>query len=64
MKIIAKKDFTINGRYYSENDEVDVKDIQELIVINEKGFIEPLTRKEISQFQKQLMKEEKDGTNI
>lgn len=62
--IIAKKDFTLNRIYYSENDEVEIKNIEELVILNEKGFIKPLTRKEISQIQKQLIKEENDGTNI
>lgn len=64
MKIIANKEFTLNGEYYSENDEVEVKNVDELITLNEKGFIKPLTRKEILQFRKQSMKEVKDATNI
>ena len=41
--IIAKKDFALNGVAYEKGDEVRVKDKSELVSLNEKGFIEPLT---------------------
>lgn len=47
MKIIAKKDFTVNGVYYFKGDEIKVTSKESLIKLNEIGFIEPLSRKEI-----------------
>lgn len=53
MKIIkAQKSFTINGIAYEKGDEVLVKNKAELVSLNEKGFIEPLTLKEIQNFGK------------
>lgn len=54
IKIIAKKDFTRNGEYVFAGDEVKVNTVEELVKLNEKGFIEPLTLKEIVQFKKEL----------
>lgn len=48
MKIIkAKEDFTLHGVLYSKGDEMENLKIEEIINLNEKGFIEPLTQKEI-----------------
>lgn len=54
IKIIAKKDFTIKGEPIFAGDEVIVNSVEELVKLNEKGFIEPLTFKEIVQFKKEL----------
>ena len=54
IKIIAKKDFTRNGEPIFTGDEVKVNTVEELVKLNEKGFIEPLTLKEIVQFKKEL----------
>ena len=44
----AKIDFTLNGKYYTAGE--DVKGTQEQIAkLNELGYIEPLTRKEIEE---------------
>ena len=53
MKIIAKIDFNLDGIFYEKGDEV--KDINKsaLIKLNEKGFIEPLTAKEIQNYEKE-----------
>lgn len=50
MQIIAKKEFTLNGKYYDKDDVVKVNSIEELRLLNEKGFIKPLTRKELENF--------------
>jgi hypothetical protein len=50
MKPIAKKDFQLNGIYYAKGDEINVKNKEELIKLNEVGVIEPLTGKEIQDF--------------
>ena len=54
IKIIAKKDFTRNGEPIFVGDDVKVNSVEELVKLNEKGFIEPLTLKEIVQFKKEL----------
>ena len=54
IKIIAKKDFTRNGEYVFAGDEIKANDISEIVRLNEKGFIEPLTFKEIVQLKKEL----------
>lgn len=54
IKIIAKKDFTRNGEYVFVGDEVKTNDINEIVRLNEKGFIEPLTLKDIVQLKKEL----------
>ena len=54
IKIIAKKDFTRKGEPIFAGDEVKVNSVEELVKLNEKGFIEPLTFKEIVQLKKEL----------
>ena len=39
-KVIAKKDFIFNGKSYIVGDEIETKDINVIITLNEKGFIE------------------------
>ena len=56
MKPIAKIDCQINGIYYSKGDEIKVDNKEQLNKLNERGFIEPLTPKEIQDYFK---KEEK-----
>lgn len=52
--IKAKKDFTLNDIEYFVNDIVETDNISDIIRLNEKGFIEPLTRKEIVLIQREL----------
>jgi hypothetical protein len=61
MKSIkAKKDFTLNNIDYFAGDEVKTKDIKEIIKLNEQGFIEPLSRKEITLIQRELTNKESE----
>ena len=53
-KLVAKKDFTIDGHAYIVGDEVNVKDISIIRKLNEKGFIEPLNFKELIIVERQL----------
>ena len=53
MKLIAKKDFNLNGIIYAVGDEVFVNSQEDLIKLNEKGFIEPLTAKQIQNFDRE-----------
>ena len=52
MKPIAKISFNANGIFYEAGDEVIVKNKEQLAKLNEKGFIRPLTQKEIQHFGK------------
>jgi hypothetical protein len=46
-KIIAKKDFTIDGKFFIKDEPVEVNDIETIKKLNEKGFIYPLELKEL-----------------
>ena len=52
MKPKAKIDCNVGGIFYEKGDEIEVKDKETLIRLNEKGFIEPLTPKQIQDFGK------------
>lgn len=54
MKIIAKKDFSMNGKNYIEGDELTNLTIQEIVKLNEKGFIEPLSYKDLVLIQREF----------
>lgn len=57
MKSIkAKKDFTLNNVDYFVGEEIETNNISDIIKLNEKGFIEPLTRKEIVLIERELNK--------
>lgn len=43
----AKIDFILNNVFYSKDDEVKCNDFEKIISLNEKGFIYPLTTKEL-----------------
>ena len=53
-KIIAKKDFIVDGNAYIIGDEIDIKDISTIKRLNEKGFIEPLNFKELIILEREL----------
>lgn len=50
MKPIAKIDCQIDGIYYDKGEEIEVKSKEQLINLNERGFVEPLTPKEIQDY--------------
>ena len=57
MKTIkAIQSFSVNGIYYEKGDEVEVTNLKDLVVMNEKGFIEPLTAKDLQNFKKEINK--------
>jgi hypothetical protein len=57
MKSIkAKEDFTLNNIDYFAGEEIELNNIRDIIKLNEKGFIEPLTRKDIALIQRELNK--------
>lgn len=53
-KLIAKKDFIVDGSPYIKGDAIEVKDIATIRKLNEKGFIEPLDFKELIIVERQL----------
>lgn len=52
--------FSHKGTWYEKGDEVKVETKEELVKLNEKGFIEPLTFKEIENFEKEETKKRKE----
>lgn len=58
MKIIAKKDFTSNIGNYIAGDELKGLNYNQIVKLNEKGFIEPLDYKELVLIKRELEKKE------
>ena len=50
MKPIAKIDCQVNGIFYTKGEEIKVDNKEQLNKLNEKGFIEPLTPKDIQDY--------------
>lgn len=68
MKAIkAQKDFSLNGKFYIIGDEIKDLSIKDIVRLNEKGFIEPLSYRDLVLIERELnrpKKEEiKDGIN-
>lgn len=57
-KIIASKDFIMNGKSYIEGDEIDTKDIELVKRLNELGFIQSLGYKDLVLLEREFIKEE------
>lgn len=53
-KLIAKKDFIINGISFVKGDEININDIVTIKKLNEKGFIEPLDFKDLTILEREL----------
>jgi len=61
MKPIAKISCQLNGIFYDKGDEIEVENIEQLNKLNERGFIEPLTQKQIQDyFKKPIYKFKKE----
>ena len=58
MKIIAKIDFTANNEQYIKGDEIKGLNYNQIVKLNELGFIEPLTYKELTIIKRELEKKE------
>lgn len=54
MKIIAKKNFTMNDKGYIEGDELTGITFEEIVKLNEQGFIQPLGFKDLVLIQREL----------
>ena len=65
MKAIKiKQDFSVDGKFYFAGDTLEDKiPYETLTKINEKGYIEPLTLKELTQYKKELNKPKKEEVN-
>ena len=61
MKIIVKKDFSSNIGNYIKGDEIKGLKYNQIIKLNEKGLIEPLSFKDLVLIKRELenVKEEK-----
>ena len=46
----AKQDFFMSNTFYSKGDIVKATNINDVILLNSKGFIEPLNTKEIQEY--------------
>lgn len=57
-KVIAKIDFTSNIGNYVAGDEIKNLTYEQIVKLNEKGFIEPLTYKDLVLIERELKKEE------
>lgn len=60
MKPTLRIDCRIDDIYYEKGDEIEVKDKDKLIYLNERGFIEPMTMKEIQDYFKKPIKKNKE----
>jgi hypothetical protein len=60
MKIIAKIDFTSNKGDFIKGDELKDFTYEEIVKLNEKGFIEPLTYKDLVLIKRELEKPKKE----
>lgn len=59
--IKARIDFTLRGKKYLKGEEVKINSKEELIRLNERGFIEPFSYAEIQEYEE--AKEYEDNIN-
>ena len=60
MKIIAKCGFGLKGEYYLKGDEVPNLNYNQIVKLNELGYIEPLDFKQLIQIQRELNNAKKE----
>ncbi len=53
-KLIARKDFTANGVNYIEGDEIKTNNYEAIVKLNEQGFIDPLSYKDLVLIKREL----------
>ena len=58
-QVIAKKSFIANGKNYIKGDIIKDLTIEQIKLLNEKGYIEPLTYEDLVIIERQLEKGEK-----
>lgn len=60
-KIIARIDFELNGKFYLKGDKIEeVKDINSIRKLNESGFIEPLSYRDLVLIERELNNKKKE----
>lgn len=59
-KVVAKQDFILNGIPYIVGDEIEIKDINKIRKLNEKGFIEPLDYKDLVLLERDFKKKKEE----
>lgn len=62
-KIIAKKDFTSKIGTFVAGDEINNASFEQIVKLNEQGFIEPLSYKDLVLIKKELAKPKKENKN-
>jgi len=60
MKIIARIDFTSNLGEFIKGDEIHNLTYEQIVKLNEKGFIEPLTYKDLVLIKRELENPKKE----
>ena len=60
-KVIAKIDFTSNIGNYIAGDEIDNLSYEQIVKLNEKGFIEPLEYKDLILIKRELENPKKEN---
>ena len=58
-KIIARIDFTANEKCYIKGDEIDGLTYEQIVKLNQQGFIEPLEYKDLVLIERELKENEK-----
>ena len=58
-KVIAKVDFIANNKKYIVGDELTNLTYEQIVRLNEMGFIEPLEYRDLVLIERELKKEEK-----
>lgn len=53
-QIIAKKDFVYKGKTYLGGEKLDINELKDIVELNEKGFIEPLSFKDLTLLKREL----------
>jgi hypothetical protein len=61
MKIIAKIDFTANDKNYIKGDEIKELTYEQIVKLNEQGFIEPLDFKDLVLIKRELEKKKEEA---
>ena len=60
IKVIAAKNFTANGKYYIEGDEIEGLGFEQIVKLNELGFIQPLDFKDLTLLKREFEKNKEE----
>ena len=58
--IKARIDFILDGKPYIKGDEIKIKNIETIKKLNEKGFIEPLSYRDLILLEREINKPKKE----